>query len=174
MFSISILSANLTQVSSSPTVLEGAPTSVSKLATKELINLHVEILYQKKVASSTQMPDHRQELILSAGENLITDMYIPTYGLVPNSSYVPGKLLNANGFVTVDENLRVKGATDVWAIGDVSDMEWSQFIFLDRQSVYVAKSVISVLNNTKLVPYKAATKRKMNDFVPRYRVALIS
>ncbi len=86
-------------------------------------------------------------------------MYVPTFGLIPNSSYVPASHLNANGSVMVDEFLRVKGAKDVWAIGDVSDVESWQFITCDRQSTHLAKNMISMLNNKAPVPYKVATSR---------------
>lgn len=100
-------------------------------------------------------------------------MYIPTFGLLPNSRYVPIKFLNAGGFVTVDEFLNVKGKgngidtaslKDVWALGDVSDLEYAQFVSCDKQSVYLAKNVILALradNNRPPLPYKAATKRTL-------------
>jgi NADH dehydrogenase FAD-containing subunit len=119
----------------------------------------VDVKLQTKVMGSTQMPNGRQELTLSGGDKLITDMYIPTFGLIPNSSYIPAKFLNANGSVTVDEYLKVKGAGAVWAIGDVSDVEPSQFISCDRQSAYLAKNITFILSNKTPLPYKVATSR---------------
>ncbi len=147
------------QIASGPKVLEEAPASVSKVATEELQNLKVDIRLQTKVVGSTVMPNGRQELTLSGGDILITDMYIPTFGLIPNSSYIPAKFLNANGYVTVDEYLKVKGAEDVWAIGDVSDVEASQFITCDRQSAYAARNMTFILSNKTPLPYKAITSR---------------
>ncbi len=69
------------------------------------------------------------------------------YSLVPNSSYIPSEPLSSKGFVTVDDYLRAKGAGDIWAIGDVVDVEWKQWIYMDKQSSYVAKNIILVLNN---------------------------
>ena len=111
------------------------------------------------------MPNGQHELTLSSGDKLVTDMYIPTFGLVPNSSYVPAKFLNANGSVMVDEYLNVKGAGAVWAIGDVSDVEPSQFIFCDRQSSYLAKNITLVLSNRTSTPYKVATSRMITFLV---------
>ena len=84
-------------------------------------------------------------------------MYIPAYGLQPNSSYVPSKFLDANGFVMVDEYLKVRGTEDIWAIGDVSNVEPCQFITCDKQSVYLAKHITIILKNEKPLPYKVAT-----------------
>src|ERR1700761_775971 len=102
-------SVNHSQIASGPIVLEECPTRMSTYATKELLNLKVELKLQTKVMGSAQMPDGRTELKLSSGDTLITDMYIPTFGLTPNSSYVPTKFLNSNGFIMVDEYLKVKG-----------------------------------------------------------------
>ena len=115
--------------------------------------------------SSVQLPDGRKELTLSSGDKLTTDMYVSTFGLIPNSSYIPAAYLNANGSVMVDEFLRVKGAKDVWAIGDVSDVESWQFITCDRQSTHLAKNMISMMNNKAPLPYKVAASRMIISLV---------
>lgn len=132
---------------------------------RELQNLKVNIRLQTRVKESAQMSDGRQELMLSDGSQLITDMYIPAYGLVPNSSYAPSKFLNANGFVIVDEYLKVRGAEGVWAIGDVSATEPCQFITCDKQSVYLAKNIIAVLRNEVPLPYKVAPSRTVTIYL---------
>lgn len=112
--------------------------------------------------SSIQKPDGRQELVLSSGEKLAADLTIPTFGLVPNSSYVPERFLNAQGYVVVDEYLKVKNARSVWAIGDVCDTEYSQFLSCDRQSVHVAKAISFTLRGDKIPPpYQPFTSRTL-------------
>ncbi|KAK7418779.1 hypothetical protein QQX98_003797 [Neonectria punicea] len=148
-------------IASGPTLLEGSPASVAAIATKELRNLKVDIKLQTKVMGSGTLPDGRQELTLSDSDRLIADMYIPAYGLTPNSSYVPTDFLNINGLVMVDEYLKVKGTEGVWAIGDVSDVEPSQFLTCDKQSVYLAKSIVSILRNKLPLPYKVSASRFM-------------
>lgn len=151
---------SLLQISSGPVVLDGKPAFVSKYATKQLENLNVKIRFQTTVTGSTQLSDGRQELTLSSGDTLIADLYIPTFGVTPNSSYVPGQFLNANGFVLVDDFLKVKGAGDtVWAIGDVSAAEPPQLIYSDKQSVYVAKNINLLLSGKAPLPYKKATRK---------------
>ena len=125
----------------------------------------MNVKLETKVMSSVQLPDGRKELTLSSGDKLITDMYVPTFGLIPNSSYIPAAYLNANGSVMVDEFLRVKGAKDVWAIGDVSDVESWQFITCDRQSTHLAKNMISMMNNKAPLPYKVAASRMIISLV---------
>ena len=119
----------------------------------------MNVKLRTKVTDSVQLSDGRKQLTLSTGEKLTTDMYVPTFGLIPNSSYIPASYLNANGSVMVDEFLRVKGAKDVWAIGDVSDVESWQFITCDRQSTHLARNMISMMNNKPPLPYKVAASR---------------
>jgi apoptosis-inducing factor 2 len=82
----------------------------------------VNIKLRTTITSSPQLPNGQQELTLSSGDKLTTDLYIPAFGLIPNSSYIPAKFLNPNGFVKVDEYLKVKGEGDVWAIGNLCDV----------------------------------------------------
>jgi apoptosis-inducing factor 2 len=103
------------------------------------------------------LPDGRQELTLSGGDKLVVDMYIPTFGVQPNSSYVPTKFLDTNGFVKVDEYLSVKGTEGIFAIGDISNAEPPQFWFVEKQSTYIAKNVILTLSGKPPIPYNVAT-----------------
>ncbi|TVY49390.1 Oxidoreductase [Lachnellula occidentalis] len=149
---------NITLIASGPHVLEGTPASVTKTATKQLRDLKVTIKTSSKVMGDAKMPDGRTELTLSGGEKIITDLYLPALGLVPNSSYLPHSLVNTAGFVKVDEFLRVKGTTDVWALGDVADVQRPQYVNTEKQSVHVAKSVVAVLKGAQPVKYKKEEK----------------
>lgn len=126
---------------------------------KALENLKVDVKLKTKVTDSVQLPNGQKELTLSSGSKLTTNMYIPTFGLVPNSSYIPAFYTNANVSVMVDEILRVKGAKDAWAIGDVTDVEPWQFVTCDRQSSHLAKNMIFMKNNKPPLPYKVAASR---------------
>lgn len=134
---------------------EESPVSVQKHAIKGLTALGVDVKFNTRVLETTVLPTGQTEITLSDGSKLVTDLYAPTYGLVPNSSYVPSKLLSNKGFVIVDDHLKVKGAGDVWAVGDVVDVEWKQWIYMDRQSSYLAKNIILILSNKAPIPYKA-------------------
>lgn len=58
----------------------------------------------------------------STGQEPVTaDGVLWTIGKVrPNTGWLPGEVLDQDGFVRVDEYLRVAGRTDVYAIGDVA------------------------------------------------------
>ena len=112
------------------------------------------------------MPNGLQDLTLSTKENLVADMFIAAHGLLPNSSYVPSKFLDPKGYVMVDEHLRVKGIEGAWAIGDVCNVEYSQFITCEKQSAYLAKSIMAILSKKTTLPYQVATRRKIHSMIP--------
>ncbi|TVY44282.1 Oxidoreductase [Lachnellula subtilissima] len=159
----------VTLLASKTVVFDEAPAHVSKIALKLLQDLNISIKLQARVTGTNELPDGRQEITLSDGETLIADMYVPAYGLVPNTSYVPARYMDARGYVVVDEYLKVKGAENAWAIGDVTDMEPSQLIYADQQSSYVAEAIISVLNNKHSAPYEINPTRMRFHFPP-YRM----
>ncbi|KAJ6160742.1 apoptosis-inducing factor [Penicillium chermesinum] len=132
----------VTLISSGPIILEQTIPKVSQTAAKILKSLDVNIKYNSKVTSTTETADGGQELTLSNGEKFTADLYIPTFGLIPNTSYLNDRYLNSKGFVIVNDYLKVKGVDDVWAIGDVSDHERPQFMFADSQSAHLVKNLL--------------------------------
>ena len=117
----------------------------------------MDVKLNTKVMDPVQLSDGRQEISLSGGSKLVVDMYIPTYGVQPNSAYVPAQFLDDRGFVKVDEYLHVKDAEGVYAIGDVSNADPPQFYFVDKQAGHIAKNMILTLSNKLPIPYKIAT-----------------
>ncbi|KAL4931133.1 NAD(P)/FAD-dependent oxidoreductase [Aspergillus undulatus] len=144
--------------SSSAQVLPGPerPASVMKTAETQLRSLNVDLRLNTEVRNEQELDDNTWEITLSSGEILHVDTYIPTFGVKPNTAFLPGEFLNREGFVQVDEYLRVKGTKDVYAVGDVSGMESPQALFAKMQSKYIAKSVtfLATGKNNLVVPYK--------------------
>jgi len=143
----------ITLVTNSPTLLTTTPPSVQSTAQKQLTALKVDIILKTKVDSHQVLPSGQTELTLSSGDKLLTDLYLPTTGLVPNSSYVPDKLKNAGGYVLVDEYLHAQGTTDVWVVGDVSSVQRAQYVNTEKQATHVAKNIGLVLSGKPAVKY---------------------
>ncbi|KAF7934396.1 uncharacterized protein EAE98_000892 [Botrytis deweyae] len=154
-------SKQITLIASGPVVLEGTPASVSKTAMKQLENLQVKIKVSTKVSGTAKTPDGKTEITLSNGEKIIVDLYIPTMGIVPNSSFIPEKYLNPAGFAVVDQFLRLKDAGNVWVVGDVSAVERAQYVNTDKQSTHVAKNIALILKNSEPLSYKVADKNML-------------
>jgi apoptosis-inducing factor 2 len=134
-------------------VLENCPASVSTYVARALAQVNVDVQTAKVVLKEIS------RLQLTSGKTILADFYIPTCGLVPNYSYFLKELLTASGHVVVDEHL--KAATGVYAIGDVCATENSQFITCDRQSAYLAQSVVALLNGKPTKPYSVASNREL-------------
>jgi len=121
--------------------------AVASNAANELKKLGVSIKTSARVANTTTLTDGtgKTEVTLENGDKLVTDLYLPTMGVVPNSEYIPDKLLNDKKLVAVDETYRVTGATDVWAAGDVVAKPKATFVLADAQAAGVAKNLDLVL-----------------------------
>ena len=100
---------------------------------KELRKLGVDIKRAAKATGTTTRADGKTEVTLSNGETIVTDLYLPTMGLVPNTDFLPSDLLNERKFVAVDDQLRVNNAKDVWALGDVISRPRACFVNVEPQ-----------------------------------------
>lgn len=128
-----------------------------------LQSLGVVIKLNTKIEGSTKTSDGREELIFTNGQKMKTDLYLPTVGLTPNTSYIKPALLSPSGHISPDEYLRVKNVKDVWAVGDVSDIQTAQFIHVDAQSTHLAKNLDLVLSGKQPVPYNSKGAGKDNS-----------
>jgi apoptosis-inducing factor 2 len=138
--------------------MEGSlPVSILKGAEKELQKLHVDIAHNSK-ATVTPTPSGQIEVTLSNGERLVADVFLPTYGLLPNTDFLPKNLLNSKGEVMVDEFLRAKSTADIWAAGDIVDIQRSGYKITRAQATHVAKNLDLVLKRKVPVPYKIPAK----------------
>ncbi|TGO58011.1 hypothetical protein BOTNAR_0189g00130 [Botryotinia narcissicola] len=153
-------------ITSSDEILKGAVTSpIASGAQKELEKMNVNVRLRTRINSTKVLPTSQTELSLSNGEKLICDLYLPTLGTIPNSEYIPKDLLDGQNFVKVDQHLRVHGAEDVWAAGDIIDAQPSQFVYSDKQAHALAKNLDLVLRSKNPVVYKT-------DGAPMIAVAL--
>ncbi|KAG5920374.1 hypothetical protein E4U61_007957 [Claviceps capensis] len=138
----------------SASVLNGYTSRMITNATKYLGILGVEIRTSSIVETTNALPDGKTEIVFATGQKLTTDVYIPTYGVVPNSSYLPANMLDERGFIDVNDCLVVKGANDVYAIGEVSNCEPMNFLSLEAQSKHMANNAILIASGKPTLPYK--------------------
>jgi NADH dehydrogenase FAD-containing subunit len=86
---------------------------------------------------------------------------LPTAGIRSNSEFIPKALLNEKGEVKVDQFLRVKDVENIWAAGDIIDIEPSQIIYADKQANHCVKNLDLVLKGKSPVAYKYGGDRIM-------------
>jgi NADH dehydrogenase FAD-containing subunit len=142
-------------------LVDSMPTNIAQGAESTIKKLNVTVIKGVKILSSTPTADGKAELSLDNGEKKIVDLYLPTIGVIPNTEYVPKNLLDDKGQVVVDEYLKVKGAQDVWAAGDLTNLDFAQIIYAEKQATAAAKNLDLVLNGKEPVPYKSGGDRMM-------------
>jgi NADH dehydrogenase FAD-containing subunit len=121
--------------------------SVSQIAEKGLQKLGVELVRNTKVeAMKTKGEDAAPTtLTLSNGSTLVTDLYLPLFGVKVNTAFVPSTLLDTAGNIILDKSLRVSGTKNIWGIGDVGNLEPKQVTVIDGQIIHLSAALDSVL-----------------------------
>ncbi|KAK8080011.1 hypothetical protein PG997_007829 [Apiospora hydei] len=115
-------------------------------AESELLKLGVQVRLNARVKGSQELPDE--------GAEILTDLYLPTMGVLPNTDYLPAKVLRDDKYVLADEFGRAQNAENVWAAGDILSQPKAGFMIADKQAAGVAKNIDLVLNGKKTTPVK--------------------
>ncbi|KAK4125554.1 FAD/NAD(P)-binding domain-containing protein [Parathielavia appendiculata] len=121
-------------------------------AANELKKLNVAIKYGARVQKTQPTAQGKTDVVLSDGETITTDLYLPTIGLIPNTEYIPTPYCNSDPnsrTVLVDDYLRVRGAEDVWACGDIVGKPRAGFLITQAQAKTVAKNIEAALGGAK-------------------------
>ncbi|KAL2864024.1 NAD(P)/FAD-dependent oxidoreductase [Aspergillus lucknowensis] len=138
----------LTVVSREEKILPLLRPSIAQTAEGFLAKVGVDVIRGVSV-DSVSPPDGgrgeggsltaKTEVKLSNGQTLAADLYIPAYGTIPNTGFVPEGLRAENGRVeTNPQTLRVEKAGErVYAVGDASNYA--------RPAVHLIMEVIPVL-----------------------------
>ncbi|KAI1146680.1 hypothetical protein F4825DRAFT_183576 [Nemania diffusa] len=128
--------------------------SIAGNVAAELKKLNVTIRGSSRVASASPLEGGKTEIVLADGEKIVTDLYLPTMGMTPNTEFLPDALLTAEKFVDIDQFYAVKGAEGVWAAGDVVWKPRGSFVLTDKQAAGVAKNIDAVLRGKAQTPVK--------------------
>ena len=128
--------------------------SFAGVAEKDLLSMNVAIRKGAKVTNVKAVDGGKTQVQLSGGESITTDLYLATVGQVPNAEYVDAALKTEKGYVSVDENLEVKGAKGVWALGDVISIGRASYLAMENQAPQVIKNVEAALKNQAQTPAK--------------------
>ncbi|TLD31416.1 hypothetical protein PspLS_02718 [Pyricularia sp. CBS 133598] len=127
-------------------LLAGDITASSALS--ELTKLNVKVRFESRVQSTEKTEDGKIKVtFVGGGEPIVTDVYLPTMGLTPNTQYIDPKFLNEKNYVAVDEFYRVKGggAEGVWAAGDIVSSPRASFLVTEKQAAGVANNILNAL-----------------------------
>lgn len=117
--------ATITLIAGSKKLLPILRESLAAKAQKMLEKVGVTVMYNVKVQGSAETSDGRIEITLDNGKTMTTDVYIPAYGVQPNTDFLPDGLKGKGGYVATNgQTLRVDGAGPrVYAAGDASGVD---------------------------------------------------
>ncbi len=152
---------------------------VRKIAADELAKLRVKIVANTRVVDvspSTGAKEGKQTLTLRASSKgattttLETDVYIPTFGVRPNTAFVPPALLDTTGRVRVDRTtLQVEGHANIFALGDVANAQSASGKHADEQVVYLAPALQDHLAGRSAPAFKPDDGVVLAVTIGRYR-----
>jgi NADH dehydrogenase FAD-containing subunit len=120
--------------------------SVREEARKQLESLGVTVLMKTSVTKETD-----GKLELSNGQVIEADLHIPTYGLIPNTKFVPKEMLDQTGSVKVDKHMRSTEYPNIWAAGDVASVKFKSLLSATPMSDAMTANFISVAQGGEVV-----------------------
>lgn len=157
----------VTLVSRGSVLVEAATASVQRTVLHLLRRRDVEVLTEATVVDAVY-DAHNQvwKVKLSTGCTYTVDAYIATTGTVPNNTFIPRNLLNVQGWVDVDEQLRVRednvSRTDTYAVGDITCHPYRLLSRVSLQGETVASNIVAAIEKSpQVATYSAETQRKM-------------
>ncbi|KIM93708.1 hypothetical protein OIDMADRAFT_46115 [Oidiodendron maius Zn] len=148
----------------------GPPTrdDVRRTAVRELAKLKVKVVANTRVVGTATTPAGKQSLALrTSGKNknnktdtatttLETDLYIPTFGVQPNTAFMPAAMLDADDRVKVNrDTLQATGYANVFALGDACNAQTAKGKHADAQVRFLAPAMQHRLAGCTMPTYKA-------------------
>ncbi|TKX18254.1 pyridine nucleotide-disulfide oxidoreductase-like protein 6 [Elsinoe australis] len=157
----------VTLISSRGQVLPDLKPAAASKASSNLQNLGVKIVLSTKVTSS-QLDERtgKWTVSLDNGKVLDADLFISAAGNIANTSFLKPDYLDQEGWVKVDDNLRVQGVKDgsAFALGDVTTFKQRYLLKAQDQIAIVAGNVAASIGKGALKTYNASDKLMV--FVP--------
>ncbi|GAA0184970.1 hypothetical protein Leryth_005085 [Lithospermum erythrorhizon] len=169
----------ITLVHRGPRLLEFIGEKASKSAMKWLAKKNVEVVLGESVTNLDSNQDGGVYRT-SGGKSIVADCHFLCTGKPLASSWMKETMLKSSldnkGRLMVDANLKVKGQRNIFAIGDITDVqELKQGYLAQMHAGVVAKSIISLVNGKqKLEVYKSGSQMAIVSLGRKGAVAEIS
>ena len=145
-----------------------ARDDVRQTVVRELAKLKVKIVTNTRVVGTTTTPAGKQSVALRTSDKnknsktdtattmLETDLYIPTFGVRPNTAFVPAAMRDADDRVKVNrDTLQATGYANIFALGDASNAQTAKGKHADAQVRFLAPAMQHRLAGCTMPTYKA-------------------
>ncbi|KAE9370961.1 FAD/NAD(P)-binding domain-containing protein [Stipitochalara longipes BDJ] len=125
--------------------------SVSHIVEKDLQKLGVKLIRNAKVDGTHASENgdgnttNKTTITLSNGSTIVADLYLPLFGIKLNTNFVPATFLDPTGSIILDKMMRVTGTKNIWAIGDVGNLEPKQVTVIDAMIIHMSAALDSAL-----------------------------
>ncbi|CAK7201155.1 hypothetical protein SEUCBS139899_003857 [Sporothrix eucalyptigena] len=124
----------------------------------ELAKLHVTVVESTRVVDVAATAAGKHVLTLQTGTTattMETDLYIPAFGVRPNTAFVPPAMLDADGRVAVRrDTLQPPSHANVFALGDAANAESATGKHADAQVRFLAPALQAWLAGRPIPTYK--------------------
>ncbi|CAG9940189.1 unnamed protein product [Clonostachys rosea f. rosea IK726] len=157
----------ITLISKTDSLLEGATETVQRTAGLLLQRKDVDIVRNVTVDRADQNPvTGNWTIVLSTGQTIAADEYISTTGVIPNNEFIPKSFLDRDGWVNVDQYLRVveneTSRDDTYAVGDITCHPYRLLSRVSLQGAIAAANVsASISRKGYLTTYSSESQKKM-------------
>ena len=157
----------VTLVSRTSVLLEGATAPVQRTALSLLRRKGVDVLTEATVKDVVYHTHSKAwEVKLSTGQIYTADAYIATTGTIPNNQFIPKSCVNSQGWVNVDEWLRVVedgvSRSDTYAVGDITCHPYRLLSRVSLQGETVASNIaMAIEQRNQVATYSAEAQKKM-------------
>lgn len=170
----------ITLVDANETVLASAPANLGQHA-QTIINAKPSIRsIHKERASEKEKRGNKSIYETDQSHTIIeADLVYNCIGVTPNSNFLDGEWLDDKKQVMVDDTLKIRGTTNIFAVGDVNSVqEPKMFYTAHLQAVHFVKNMHRILKNTTreelLLPYQGAKINMVVSLGPSHAVGHIS
>lgn len=158
----------VTLVHDKPRLLESIGQKAGGKALRWLRSKHVEVLLDQSVDLES-MSEGDMLYRTSSGVEITADCYFSCLDSPLSSSWIRDSemrdCLDSDGRLMVDANLRLKGQSNIFAAGDITDVtELKQGYFAQRHAMIVAKNIKLLMEgakDSKLLKYKPSLTMPM-------------
>lgn len=134
-------------------LLNGFKLKAQQKALVQLENLGVKVEFNVNYQKANERYEDQ-----NSGKSITPDLVFVATRTLPNNDFLQpnfSHLLNDNGLVKVDANLRVLEQENFYAIGDIADVGEAKLGYLAvEQGKYLAKSIAKELSNKPVKAYK--------------------
>ncbi|KAG7663166.1 uncharacterized protein J8A68_003344 [[Candida] subhashii] len=131
---------------------------------ERLTNFGVSIINNEKVKVSKDS----KSVIFKDGTVKEYSLVIPTFRNIPNTEFLPGKVLAASGYVYTDKHLRLEKYHNVICLGDILEMGASSCVDL----VYAQKSVLESTVDYEIFEQKSVKLKTHKKYEPSYQFVI--